>query len=397
MSGLQRALVLNRHRGHRCAKNEPHLPTEQVSLLPRLQEEAGENGGGMMSSRTETVVLTLILLVVLAPAVPGCGGEEVLPPGEPSPVVEEEEILTEPSPELIFQFEYEDEKVHSVAFSPDGDLVAAGTYMQARLFDVSDGEHVRTIEYRHSVDDLAFSPDGAILGAGLGVYGVSLHQLPDGSELAQLHGGYDNRLAFSPDGETIATGNRNGVVWLWHVEDGEQLAELEPLDSEWIRALAFSPDGEILAAGHWDGTVYLWGVGDGRLLHTLESETDFCKAEGLAFSPDSELLAVAGARHERDDVVRLWRVSDGSVHQDLAIGQDAKAVAFSPDGRWLAAGSSDELTIWEMPEGAVWHTLDHVAQVEGSDWITDLAFSPDSTLLAAGRWIGILELWQVTP
>jgi len=397
LSGLHRALALNRHRGHRCAKNEPHLPTEQVSLLPRLQEEAGEKGGGIMSSRTETVVLTLILLVVLALAVPGCGGEEVLPPGEPSPVVEEEETLTEPSPELIFQFEYADEKVHSVALSPDGDLVAAGTYMEARLFDVSDGEHVRTIEYRHSVDDLAFSPDGAILGAGLGVYGVSLHQLPDGNELAQLHGGYNNRIAFSPDGETIATGNRSGVVWLWRIEDGDQLAEFEPPDSEWIRALAFSPDGEILAASHWDGTVYLWRVGDGRLLHTLESQTGFCKAEGLAFSPDGELLAVAGARHEWDDVVRVWRVSDGTVHQDLAMSQDAKAVAFSPDGRWLAAGSSEELTIWEMPEGSVWHTLDHVAQVEESDWITDLAFSPDSTLLAAGRWIGILELWQVTP
>ena len=348
-----------------------------------------------MSSRSGTFVLTL--LIVLALVVGACGALNDTPePTQPSPEVEDETV-PERAPEQLFGFEYVDEKVHSVAFSPDGELVAGGSYMEARLWGVDDGEQMTSIEYRHGVEELAFSPDGSILAAGLSVYGVALHQLPEGSELLQLHGGYDNRIAFSPDGGRIATGNRNGVVWIWRVEDGEQLAEFEPPNDEWIRALAFSPDGETLAAAQWDGTVYLFRVSDGHLLHTLESETDYCKAEGLAFSPDGELLAVAGARHEWDHVVRVWRVSDGTVHQDLAMSQDAKAVAFSPDGRLLAAGSSDELTFWEMPDGSVWHRLDHVGQGEESDWITDLAFSPDSSLLAAGRWIGILELWQVTP
>lgn len=341
-------------------------------------------------------------LVLLVLAVPACGEDETPHAVPPSPAAEEELVSPRAAPEPLFEFEYDDSNVYSVAFSPDGELVAGGTYLAARLWDVSGGTLVGTVEYPDIVGDLAFSPDGLLLGAGQTTDGVQLNRLADGDEL-RLHGGYNSRLAFSPDGETLATGNRDGVVWLWRIEDGEQLAELEPptdewgLTDKWILALAFSPDEEIVAAGHGEGTVYLWRVSDGRLLQTLESQTRFCRANGLAFSPNGELLAVAGARDERDDMVRLWRVSDGTQHQDLAMTQQARAVAFSPDGRLLAAGSGEELIVWEMPEASVRHMVDHVGQLEERDWITDLAFSPDGTLLAAGRWIGILELWEVGP
>jgi WD40 repeat protein len=83
--------------------------------------------------------------------------------------------------------------------------------------------------------------------------------------------------------------------------------------------------------------------------------------------------------------------------QTLGLPQEAKAVAFSPDGQWLAAGSSEGVMLWEMPGQTVMATLNHVAEAEKTDWVTDLAFSPDSTLLVLGRWIGILELWEISP
>ncbi len=344
-----------------------------------------------MSCKIKTLLLTgMLVLALLTFACRFPAPPEVIPEATPTPPVEA-------APELLFSMAYEDARVYSVAFSPDGNLVAGGGYMEARLWQVRDGALASVIEYHHSVDDLAFSPDGSLLGAGQGVYGVRLMHVADGEELHQLHGGYNNYLAFSPDGETVATGNRDGVVWLWRVADGEQLAEFEPPLSEWLSALAFSPDGESVAAGHWDGTVFLWRVRDGQLLHTLAPQFDYASANDLAFSPDGELLAVAGARHEQGDVVRLWRVGDGSIHQELPLSREGKAVAFSPDGRWLAAGSQAELAIWELPTLTLRHTLDHVAQTEETDWITGLAFSPDSTLLAAGRWSGVLDLWRLAP
>lgn len=351
-----------------------------------------------MSPRAQKLLFTSILLLALL--MPACTSATPATVSETPAVISETSTPPEPSiakPELLFSTTYEDEKVHSVAFSPDGKIVAGGSYLEARLWHIGDGRLADVIEYEHSVGDLAFSPDGSLLGAGQGVYGVRLMRVADGEEHLRLHTGYDNRLAFAPNGETIATGNRSGTVWLWRVADGEQIAEFKPPINEWISALAFSPNGESIAAGHLNGTIFLWRVRDGQLLHTLSPQTSYSRANALAFSPDGEFLAVAGERQEHTNVVRLWRVADGNIYQDLPLNQEAHAVAFSPNGRWLAAGSQAELAIWALPEFTLQHTLDHVAQTGKTDWITSLDFSPDSALLAAGRWVGVLEIWQLVP
>jgi len=323
-----------------------------------------------------------------------CGQGESPAPTETAPEV----AVPSTASQLALRLEMgDDKKVESVAFSPDGSLVAAGLFLEARLWRVADGDLVRSIDKGHTAEDLAFTPDGALLAAGLTSGGVQVSRVADGTEVQRVHRGFNNRVAFSPDGRLLATGNRDGLVWLWRAEDGEQLAELAAPIDEWIAALAFAPDGETVAAGHWDGTVHLWRAADGSLLHTLAPETDYCRADGLAFSPDGRLLAVAGARSEREHVVKVWTVSNGRLDKDLELPREAKDVAFSPDGRWLAAGSAAGITLWEMPDGILRATLDHVTEAEETDWVTSVAFSPDSTLLAAGRWIGILELWRLMP
>jgi len=336
-------------------------------------------------------VSVVVLLVLVAPA---CGRATTPTSTEAPELATEEAIAVVPAtaPERLFQWEYEDEQVYSVAFSPDGALVAGGS----KVWQVHDGALAQAIEYRHSVIDLAFSPDGQLLGAGLRLYGVQFVQVADGEMLHRIDRGfdYDNHLAFSPDGETVATSNRNGIVWLWRVADGELLAEFEPPDTAWSAGLAFSPDGEIVAAGHKDGTVYLWRASDGQLLHTLPAQTDRCTVNDLAFSPDGALLATVGGREEQEHVVWLWRVADGSSQQALPLPKTGGAVAFSPDGQWLAAGSGEKLMLWELSEAALWDALDYGAQIAESDQITSLDFSPNGDLLVIGRHGGILELWR---
>jgi WD40 repeat protein len=318
-------------------------------------------------------------------------------PPDPTPTVEPQPTEEPPWEPMLLQTIRHGDRAHSVAFSPDGSQVAAGVYLEVRLYDLDDYSLVRSIEHRHGVEDLAFSPDGEMLAAGQGVYGVRLSNVDDGAAVLDLHGGYEGRVAFAPDGETVITGNRDGLVWKWRVEDGEQLGEWSVENPENTRAVACSPTGDLVASGHYDGSVYLWDADDGALRRTLAPGGGFAKAEALAFSPDGELLAVAGAVRDRDRVVAVWRADDGSIHRELEVGQDANGVAFSPDGEFLAAGGNDGVYVWQTSDWALLYLLEPLDDEGDVDWVQDVALSPDGRLLAAVTWNGALVLYQIQP
>lgn len=357
-----------------------------------------------MIRRYRTILILSIVLNLIFVA--ACGAPTPEPAAEPAPTatpepVADEAAETEWAPDVLLRMGHDGERVRSVAYSPDGKILASGISSMAQLWDATDGTLLRGIEQRHAVDDLVFSPDSEILAAGLGLYGVMLNRVDDGAPLHQLGSGYNNVVAYSPDGETAATGNRSGLVWVWDVESGEQIAEWEAedgFDLAWMTALAYSPDGDILAAGHFDGVVRLWRVVDGELLHTLDPQSDWGRADDLAFSPDGALLAVAGAQDGFDHVLRLWQVDDGTLYRDLPLeGGASYGVAYSPDGEMLALALDQGVHIWDTGEWALVWQLPHETDDGEQDPVLDVAFSPDGRTVLAGTQSGYLCLWQVRP
>jgi WD40 repeat protein/subtilase family serine protease len=278
--------------------------------------------------------------------------------------------------------------VNSVAFSPDGSLLASGSWDRTiRLWRVSDGALVATLTgHTSSVTSVAFSPDGSLMASGSGDTTIKLWRVSDGALVATLTGHTSSvySVAFSPDGSLIASasGGLDRTIRLWRVSDGALVRTLTGHTNR-VTSVAFSPDGSLMASGSWDRTIRLWRVSDGALVRTLTGHTD--DVTSVAFSPDGSLLASGSW----DRTIRLWRVSDGALVRTLS---GVRSVAFSPDGSLIASGSVDyTIKLWRVSDGAL------VATLTGhTDTVTSVAFSPDGSLMASGSWDRTIRLWRVS-
>ena len=280
--------------------------------------------------------------------------------------------------------------VASIAFSPDGDIIAAGLADKTiRLYQVSDGSPLRTLEGHTSAPrSIAFSPDGQLLASGSWDKSVRIWPVEGTSALHTLkeHEGWVNAVAFSPDGTVIASASDDTTVKLWRPSDGSLLRTIEAHDED-VASIAFSPDGTILASGGEDETIRLWQVSSGAALRSLEEHTSWVTS--LAFSPDGATLI--SASHDRS--VRLWKVSDGTPLRTLE-GHTGPvlSVSVSPNGETLVSGAEDNVVrLWRLEDGSPQEVLEgHTGD------LASVAFSPDGTLLATGQTDGMASLWRVS-
>jgi tetratricopeptide (TPR) repeat protein len=278
--------------------------------------------------------------------------------------------------------------VRSVAFSPDGLIVASGfLYEGIKIWEVDSASKVRSLKgHTSSVSSLSFSPNNAWLASASRDRTIRLWDVESGRELRTVRGheAEVRSVAFSPDGEWIASASADQTIRLWRALTGREV-QVFAGHAHTATSVAFSPDGQLLASGSLDRTVRLWEAATGREIQMLEGHLR--GIETVAFSPDGRWLASGGD----DKVVKIWEVSTGRNTQALAGHcNDITSISFSPDGELLAAGSLGQtVRVWKLASGQVIKTL----------WYPEIswnivAFSPKGYWLALGS--RELELWLKT-
>jgi WD40 repeat protein/transcriptional regulator with XRE-family HTH domain len=286
--------------------------------------------------------------------------------------------------------------INGVAFSPDsGSLVLASSDGTVRVVDLRTRRVSATLAHPAPATAVDFSPDGTTLVTAASDGVARLWPLP-GTALPSPATVYATK--FSPDGRILAVASED--TQLWDMSDPTRPKRYDPAlpsPDHASLAAAFSPDGRLLAAGHGSsGGLQLWAVADpahpvalGPALHAHQQQI-----ESLTFNPDGKVLATAS----RDGTVRLWDIANPAAPAPLAtlggFTNYVMSVAISPDGRLLAAGSSDgTVRLWNIAKLAA---PDLVSVDTAHSYIYSVAFSPDGRMVAAGSADGTIRLYDVT-
>jgi WD40 repeat protein len=302
-----------------------------------------------------------------------------------------------------------------IAFAPDGKTLASVRGATVRLWDPASGEEkaLQFEGHQAGVTAVAVSRDGKVVASG----GENIRVWePACGKLARTIASAGTSIALSADGKTLASVGRGKVVHLWDVVSCKEKAKLEGHNHH-VEAVAFSADGKLLASGDAQATIRIWDVAAGKEKHVIDMKS-LPENLSLAFSPDGKLLACAGAWNDTSFLpkgqnfkiqgielerkegyfVLVWDTATGREVARLGGLQDKiKSVAFSPDGKKVAAAARDgRIGVWEAATAKeLLFIVAHPTHTDATSSSSPMVgFSPDGTKLVSVSTDRTIRLWD---
>ena len=309
-------------------------------------------------------------------------------------------------------------RVNAIAYAPDSDIIVSGSRDGTlRFWDVATGKHKATLKhasglavllpwYYIPVNSVAYSPDGNTVAAigwdsKLRLWDTRTTKLK--TTLIGHTDPVDAIVIYSPDGKTIATARawKDDAVQLWDAVTGEIKATLTGYTQ--IKAVAYSPDGNtITTAGDYrNNSLQSW---DAQTMEPKFPSTEHTKGifSSIVYAPDGDTIATVNLD---DDTIQFWNVKMGkhkstfkhtkALHFALTDREyDISSVAYSPDGNTIVTGGG----YYKHDEGTVylWHmrTGKRKTLYKGPNYVSALAYSPDGRTIATGNQNKKIQVWH---
>ena len=314
----------------------------------------------------------------------------------------------------------------AVAWRPDGKQFAAVGFGNLGVWDATTGKQVATPAMWALESSLAYSPDGRLLVLHKAVkdhQGTSALVWLDAKDQHVISEYFDeyptliDGTAFSPDSRLLVVGagkKTGGVATVFDVAEKKPIAQLvaaipDGRGGEHIERIIFSPDGSMVIAGCISGAVNVWATKDWQLIKTFKAHKGYVLS--MAFSPDGKWLATGSSSSGKtawrynpdtkiktettyDDPIKIWDTTTWEQVKALPIHDKyTSSLAFLPDGKHLVSANEDRILFWDI------QTEKQVGIIKGKFKLgggLNFALSQDGQYLAVGG-IGTLEaqVWKI--
>ncbi len=284
------------------------------------------------------------------------------------------------------------ETASALAFSPDGQILAVGTYSWPagsgfipkgiKLFDSITGKMVLEFKDSELARTLTFSPDGTRLAAG--GYATQIWSL-DGKLLdthgPYVSGGVTDTLSFSPDGTLLAEGAAtDNILHVWRVLANGKLVIFRAISLgnhsmvPIVLQVVISYDGKRLAAATSSGLL-VWELSSGALIyHKNDTEGNSVRYDGVTWSPDGDNLSALSEKRG----IEIWNMKNGELLNTFnKLTGPITALAWQPKGEMIVSGTDIDTVFLLDPQNG------NISNVFAGDFSENrFAFSPDGSWLA---------------
>lgn len=294
-----------------------------------------------------------------------------------------------------------EQPIRTVAFSPDGRLLATGGDGQVvHTWSAETGEAMASfVGHTGTVGTVMFAGNSELLSGsadkGAFVWNAepdwilerTIGSIQDASVLADRVMALD----FNTDGSLLVAGggvpSRSGEVKLFSTSDGSLVRSLPEPHTDGVLGVRFSPDGSMIATCGADKYVRVFQTATGELIRPFEGHTEYVL--GVAWKADGLTLASCGA----DATIRVWNAATGELSRTITgFDKQVTDIRFIGDSINTVSSSGDKtVRLHRTDNGQNFRTF-----AGGTDFIYCVAATPDSRFIIAGSFDSVLRIWNGT-